>query len=77
MGLCAKFNVQQLLFEGFSLITHIFGCVAPQIETTFPFPYNIFETYQSLEPPSSTPGVDRHVRQLTFLNGIQSSTIFI
>ncbi len=29
--------------------------------------YNvIFETYQSLEPPSSTPVRDRHVRPLNF-----------
>ncbi len=45
-GLCwTEFNVQQLLWETFSLIMRIFGSVESQTESTFPFQYNIiFET---------------------------------
>ncbi len=43
-----------------------------------PFQYNIiFETYQSLEPPSSNLEGDRHVHPQTFLRRIQCSTTFI
>ncbi len=55
IGLYTEFNAEQLLFEAFSHIMRIFGSVEPQTESTFPFHYNIiFETYQFLEPLSST-----------------------
>ncbi len=42
------------------------------------FQYNvIFESYQSIESPSSTPGGDSHAHPLTFLYEIQFSTTFI
>ncbi len=63
-----------IIWENASIIP-IFGSVEHQIEFTFPFQYNIiFETYQSLEPPSSTLEGERHVRSLTFLYRIQFST---
>ncbi len=52
-----KFNAQQLLLEEFFDIMCIFSKVEPQTGSTFSFQYTaIFETYQFLEPPSSTPG---------------------
>ncbi len=55
----------------------IFGNVEPQNESNFPFLYIIrFQTYWSLEPPSSTRGGDRHMRSLTFLSGIRFRTTF-
>ncbi len=64
---CTEFNAQQLLFEAFSHIMRTFGSVESQIESTFPFYYNIiFETYQFLKPLSSTLEEGRHVRPLTF-----------
>ncbi len=53
-----------------------FGSVWPENESTFPFQYNIiFETYQTFEPPTSTPGEDRQVRPLTFLYEINSQQL--
>ncbi len=46
---CRKSNSQQLLFEAFFDIVGIFGHVEPKSESTFPFQYIIFQTYQSLE----------------------------
>ncbi len=78
MGLCMKFNAQQLLFEAFSLIMRIFGSFVHQTESTFPFQYNlIFETYQPLKPPSSTLEGGRYVCLLNFLYEIQCSTTLI
>ncbi len=43
----------------------------------FPIPvHDKFRTWQSLETPSSTPGWDRHERQLNFLWKIELSTTF-
>ncbi len=54
---CTKFNSEQLLFEQFFDINGNFGSVQSKSESTFLFQYNIiFETYQSFEPSSSTPG---------------------
>ncbi len=49
----------------------IIGIVEPLSEFIFPFLYIIlFQRGQSLKPPSSTPGIDRHMRPLTFLYAI-------
>ncbi len=78
MGLCKKFNAQQFLFEAFSRIMRIFGCVEPQTESTVPFQYNtIFETYQSLESSSHTLEHGSHLCLSNFLHGIQCSTTVI
>ncbi len=62
---CTKFNSKQPLAEQFFQIIGNFG---PGNESTFPFQYNIiFETCQSFEHPSSTPGVNRHECPLTSL----------
>ncbi len=37
----------------------------------------IFQPYKSFEPPSSTPGEDRHMPLQTFLDKIQGQTTFI
>ncbi len=56
-GICSKFNSPQLLFEQFFFIIGNFSSVQQKNEPTFPFQYIIiFETYQSSEIPSSTPG---------------------
>ncbi len=74
MGLCTEFNAQRLLFEAFSHIMCIFGSLEPQSESTFPFQYNIiFETYQSLEPLTSTLEGGRHVHPLIFF--VQNSLL--
>ncbi len=39
--------------------------------------YITFETYQSLEPPSTIPGGDRRVQPLTFLYKIYCSRTLI
>ncbi len=58
---CTKFNSKQLLFEQFFDIIGNFGSIQSGKESIFLFQYNIiFETYQFFEPPSSTPGRDRH-----------------
>ncbi len=50
---CTKFNSEQLLFEAFFDVMCIFGSVAPQGESNFPFLYIIrFKTYGSLKPPT-------------------------
>ncbi len=73
-----EFNAQQLLFEAFSHILRIFGRAEPLSKSTFPFLYIIiFQRWQSLESPSSTPGEHRHMRPSTFLYRIQCSTTFI
>ncbi len=75
---CKKFNSQQLLFEQFFDIIGNFGSLHPKNESIFLFQCNIiFETYQYIEPPSSTPGGGRAVRPMTFLYEIQFSTTFI
>ncbi len=72
-----RLNVQQLLFEAFPHIMHIFGSVKPESESTFHFSTIgiIFDTYQFLEFHSFTTrggaGVvvvvaDRHARPLNF-----------
>ncbi len=62
-----EFNAQQVLFEVFSHILRIFDSVEPQTESTFPFQYNIiFETYQSLEPPTSTLDGGIHLHPALF-----------
>ncbi len=33
---CMKFNFKQILFSAFFDVMHIFGCVEPQTESTFP-----------------------------------------
>ncbi len=66
--LCMKFNSQEFLLEQFFDIIGNFGSIQQENESTFSFQYNIlFETYQYSEPPSSTPGQDKHVRPLTYL----------
>ncbi len=78
MTSCTKFNSTQSLLKQFFYIIGDFGSLQPKNESTFPFQYNIiFKTYQSLKPPSSTPGGDRDVRPLTFLYEVQFSTTFI
>ncbi len=68
-----KFNSEQLLFEQFFDIIGNFDRVQPESESTFLFQYNIiFETYQSFETYSSTPGGDRHVHPLIFLYEIET-----
>ncbi len=43
---CMKFNSEQLLFEAFFDLMHIFGNIEPQSESYFPFLYNIrFQIY--------------------------------
>ncbi len=37
----------------------------------------IFQTWQYLVPPSSTPGEDRHMRQMTFSSETKFRTTFI
>ncbi len=60
------------LREEFFDIMRVFGSILLESESTFPFQYNIiFETYQFLEPRSSSPEKDRRVRPLTFLYKIQ------
>ncbi len=55
-------------------IMHLFGSVQPKSESTLP--YNlIFQKGQYLEPPGSPLGYT-HMRPLTFLNQIESLTIF-
>ncbi len=50
----------------------IFSSVESQKESNFPFLYIIrFQTYRSLEPPSSTRGRGRHMRSWTSLYEIQ------
>ncbi len=61
MRLCTEFNDQLLLFEAFSQIMNIFGSIELRTESTLPFQHKIiFETYQSLEPISSTLEGGRH-----------------
>ncbi len=73
-----KFNFQQLLFEAFFDIIGNFVSVEPWNESTFLFQYiKIFETMQSLKPPSSTPEGDRHVCSRSFFFLFKSSTTFI
>ncbi len=63
-------NSPRILFEAFFYIIGIFGRFQPLNESTFPFQYIvIFLTYQSLEPPSTTLGGDRHMRPLTCFVG--------
>ncbi len=58
-----KFNSEQFLFQSFFDVMRIFDSVEPLSEFTIPFLYIIlFQRGQSLKPPSSTPGVDRHMR---------------
>ncbi len=65
---CTKFNSKQPLVEQCFDIIGNFGSIQPEKESIFLFQYNIiFETYQFFEPPSSTPGGDRHEYPLTFL----------
>ncbi len=62
-------------FKHFLIIGN-FGSMGPESETTFPFQYNIiFEIYQSLEAPSSTPGGDRHVPPLIFCTKFNSEQL--
>ncbi len=69
---CTKFNSEQLLFEPFFDVMHIFGSVESQSESNFPFLYIIrFQTYWSFESPISTHGGDRLMRLRTFLYEIQ------
>ncbi len=73
-----EFNAEQLLFEAFSHIMHIFRSIEPQTESTFPFLYiKIFQTWESFEPPSSILGGDGHMPLWTFLYEIQCRTTFI
>ncbi len=73
-----KFNFQQLLFKDFFDAMRILGGVEPRTEYTSPFFYIIiFQRWESLEPPSSTPGKDRHMRSQTFLYEIQFRTTFV
>ncbi len=73
-----EFNAQQLLFEPFLDIMHIFSNIEPSSESTFPFFYIIiFQTCQSLEGPRCNLKESRHMHPLTFLYGIQCSTTFI
>ncbi len=64
---------QQLLFEVFFHIIPIFGSIKYQTESAFPFQYNIiFETYQSLEPSSSTHAEVRSMRLASFCRKFNS-----
>ncbi len=75
---CEKFNAHKLLIEGFFNIMLIFGSILPESEFTFPFQYNtIFETYQFLEPHSSSPGGDRHGRPLTFVRNSIPNNVYL
>ncbi len=57
--------------ESFFDVIGIFGSGEPYSESAFPFQYIIiFQTYQYLEPPSSTPVGDRHMRPLTLVQEI-------
>ncbi len=58
---CTKFNSEHVLFEQFFDIICNFGSIQPESESTFPFQYNMFETYQSFELHSSTPEGNRYV----------------
>ncbi len=53
---CMKLISEQRLFEAFFDIMPIFGSVRPLSKSTFPFQYIIFQIWQFLEPPSTTPG---------------------
>ncbi len=76
--LYTEFHAEQLLFEAFLYIIHIFGSVEASRESIFPMLYSIiFQRWQSLELLSSTPGRDKHVCLLTFLYKIQCLTTFI
>ncbi len=64
------------MFESLFDIIHIFGGIEPYSESTSPFQYIIiFQTYQSLELPGSTPGGDRHMRPLTFCRKFHSQRL--
>ncbi len=66
LSFCTESNAQLLLFEAFTVGK--FSSVEAKSKSTFPSEYDtIFETYQSFEPTSSTPGGDRHVCLVTFL----------
>ncbi len=71
-----KFNSQQLLFEPLFNISGNFGSLQPKNEFTFPFQYNIiFETYQSFDPPSSTPSRDRDLCPVIFCTKFNSQQL--
>ncbi len=56
----------------------IFGSIPPESKSTFPFHYNIiFETYQFLEPHSSSPEGDRYFCPLNFVqDSIRNNQFF-
>ncbi len=54
---CREFSSEQLLYEAFFHIMHIFWRIEPQRESNFPFLYIIkFQTYWSLTPPTPLVG---------------------
>ncbi len=86
-SLYMEFNSQQLLFEAFLDIMHIFGSVVAQSEYTLPFLYVIiFQCWQSLETSSLLGKIDVcvhwlfctefHARQLLFKAFLDITRIF-
>ncbi len=73
---CTNFNGQQLLFEAFLNIMHIFGRIQLQSEATSSFlNITIFQKMRIFGAPSSTLGGDIHMCPLTFLYRIQKESI--
>ncbi len=77
IDMCPKFDAEELLFEAFFGIMHIFGSVHPKSECNFLFLYNLILNRSSFEPPNSTPGGDRQTPSRTFLSEIQCRKTFI